>query len=204
MLDPVSAAGGALAALGTLSKPANTLIEKVSDAVGGIAKPWQIERVAKAEAKADLIKAQSRIEISDLERRALERMVHEEGKKQENIESITERAIPLLSPEAKPENVDADWIVHLFEKGRLVSDKEMQSLWARILAGEANNPGSYSKRTVELVSTMDKSDTQLFTNFCKFVWMFRSPTPLVYAHTDENIYNAEGINFSTLMHLVDI
>lgn len=42
---------------GQLSKPADTLIKKVSAAVGGIFAPWQIRRVAKAEAEASLIKA---------------------------------------------------------------------------------------------------------------------------------------------------
>lgn len=37
---------------GDLGKPANTFIEKVSDAVVGIAKPYQIIRVAKAEVEA--------------------------------------------------------------------------------------------------------------------------------------------------------
>ena len=46
--------GGGLINLGDLSKPATVLIERVSDAVGGIAKPWQIKRIAKAETKADL------------------------------------------------------------------------------------------------------------------------------------------------------
>jgi len=68
-----------LISLGDLSKPATILIEKISDAVGGIAKPWQTVRVAKAEAKADLIRAESRIEISEIERRALARIVREEG-----------------------------------------------------------------------------------------------------------------------------
>ena len=38
---------------GDLSKPANTLIEKIADAVGGYFKPFQIKRVAKAEAEAE-------------------------------------------------------------------------------------------------------------------------------------------------------
>ncbi len=46
--------GGGLINLGDLSKPVTVLIERVSDAVGGIAKPWQIKRIAKAETKADL------------------------------------------------------------------------------------------------------------------------------------------------------
>jgi carbamoylphosphate synthase small subunit len=88
---------GPLVNIGDLSKPATVFIEKISDAVGGVAKPWQLTRVAKAEAKADIIRSQAKIEISELERRALERMVREEGKKQENIESIAEKTIPLLS-----------------------------------------------------------------------------------------------------------
>jgi hypothetical protein len=32
--------------LGELSKPADTLIKKVSSAVGGVFEPWQIKRVA--------------------------------------------------------------------------------------------------------------------------------------------------------------
>ena len=52
--------------LGDISRPATTLIEKVSDAIGGYCKPYPIKRVAKAEAEADLIKAEGQIEIDDL------------------------------------------------------------------------------------------------------------------------------------------
>ena len=39
---------------GKLSKPADTLIKKVSGAIGGVFEPWQIKRIAKAEAEANL------------------------------------------------------------------------------------------------------------------------------------------------------
>ena len=58
--------------LGNLSKPADTLIKKVSDAVGGLFAPYQVKRMAKAEAEAAMIKAQSKTEITDLHRRAVE------------------------------------------------------------------------------------------------------------------------------------
>jgi hypothetical protein len=44
-----------LAKLGDLTKPATVLIEKISDAVGGIFKPYQVVRLAKAEAEANRI-----------------------------------------------------------------------------------------------------------------------------------------------------
>jgi hypothetical protein len=98
--------GKGLINLGDLSKPATVLIEKISDAVGGIAKPWQIKRVAHAEADALVIHANARVQVSEIEQRALGRMVREEGKKQENIENITAKAIPLLSKDSQPSNIE--------------------------------------------------------------------------------------------------
>lgn len=189
--------------LGNFSKPADTLIKKISDAIGGIARPRQIRRVAQAEADAEIIKAEARISISEMERRALARMVHEEGKKQENIESITEKAIPHLSEEAKPENIEDDWISNFFDRCRLTSDKEMQELWAKILSGEANAPGTYSKRTIDIVSTLGKKDAMLFTNLATFCWTMGDIAPVIL-DIDQGIYNAAGINFNSLGHLEDI
>ena len=87
-----------LANLGELTKPATILIEKISDAVGGCFKPWQIKRVAQAEAAAEKTRAAARIEITELERRAMQRLFFEEAKKQDNIESITAKALRNITP----------------------------------------------------------------------------------------------------------
>jgi len=187
---------------GELSKPATILIEKVSYAIGGIFKPIQIERIAKAEAKAQLIEANTKIEISELEQRALLRMVREEGKKQENIENITAKALPYLTEDAKPENIEDDWLANFFDKSRLTSDEQMQEIWAKILAGEAKKSSTFSKRTIELVSTLDKSDAELFTNLCSFIWPLANQ-PLIY-DVEADIYNRLNINFQTITHLHDI
>jgi hypothetical protein len=186
--------------LGDLSKPANTLIEKVSSAIGGIFEPWQIKRVAKAEAEAGLIKARSEIEITDLHRRAMHRFVEEEANRQENMEEITRKSLPHLSEESNPENMEDDWVTNFFDKSRIVSDEEMQSIWAQVLAGEANAPGSFSKRTVNLLGDLDKRDAELFQTLCRFGWIFGNFTPLVF-DTQDKIYNDLGINFGSLSHL---
>ena len=80
--------------LGDLTKPATVLIEKISDAVGGVFKPFQIVRVAKAEAEAEVIHAEAQIRVSDIQRRAMHRFLVEEAKRQSNIESITQKALP--------------------------------------------------------------------------------------------------------------
>lgn len=192
--------GFTLVNLGDISKPANTLIEKVSEGFGGIFKPWQIRRVASAEADADKIKAVSKIETTELEQRAMQRFVYEEAKKQNNIESITIQSLPQIDEGAKPEEIEEDWITHFFNKCRLVSDEEMQSIWARILAGEANEPGKFSKRTVNFMESLDKQDAQFFTKLCAFNWIFDYNQPLIYDVRAE-IYTKNGINFGILNHL---
>ncbi len=186
--------------LGDLSKPANTLIEKVSSAIGGVFQPWQIKRVAKAEAEASLIKAKADIEITDLHRRALNRFVEEEANRQENMEEITKRSIPLLTENSTPENIEDDWVTNFFDKSRIVSNEEMQTIWASVLAGEANKPGSFSKRTVNLLGDLDKRDAELFQTLCRLGWIFGGFTPLIF-DSQAPIYNDLGINFSSLSHL---
>ena len=47
---------------GGLSKPATLLIQKISDAIGGFAPPWQRRRLAHAEADAKIIETTAQIE----------------------------------------------------------------------------------------------------------------------------------------------
>jgi hypothetical protein len=195
--------GGSLIDIGELSKPATVLIEKISLAVGGIFRPHQIKRIAKAEAEAAIIHAEAEIAITDLHRRAVHRFIHEEAKKQENIESITSKALPQLEDQSQPQAIDDDWITNFFDKCRLVSDSDMQQLWAKVLAGEANVPGSYSKRTVAFLGSLDKRDALLFQRLCGFGWFVGDIVPLVY-NLDDSVYNDREINFGTLTHLDDI
>ena len=195
--------GGPLINLGDLAKPATVLIEKISEAIGGVARPYQIRRVAKAEAEAEKIHALAQIEITELQRRALVRFVAEETKKQSNIEDITNNAIKELSEDAQPDRVEDDWIANFFDKCKLISDKEMQILWGKVLAGEANNPGKYSKRTVDFLSSIDKQDAFLFEKLCRFGWVIGNIVPLIF-ETNDDIYNTNDITFNALRHLEDI
>lgn len=185
---------------GDLSKPADTLIKKVSSAVGGIFEPWQIKRLAKAEAEASLITAQSEIQITELHRRAMHRFVEEEANRQENMEEITKKSIPHLGEESNPDKMEDDWVTNFFEKSRIVSDEEMQNIWAQVLATEANTPGSYSKRTVNLLGDLDKRDAELFQTLIRFGWVVGGFSVLIF-DSQEKIYNDYGINFSSLSHL---
>ena len=189
--------------LGSLSKPADTLIKKVSKAVGGFFEPYQIKRRAKAKAEAAIIMAQSEIQITDLHQRAAHRLLEEEAQHQKNMEDITAKAVPHLNEGANPDLMEDDWIANFFDKSRIVSDGEMQDLWARVLAGEANASGTFSKRTVNFLSDLDKVDAELFTKLCGFGWWIGEVMPLV-VDVEDRIYTKHGINFASLSHLDSI
>ena len=193
---------------GNLSKPADTLVKKVSKGVGGIFAPFQIKRVAKAEAEAAIIKAQAKIEITDLHRRAGCRFIEEEARHQKNMEDITAKALPHLKQDANPEDMEDDWIANFFDKCRIVSDDDMQKLWSRVLAGEANVAGTYSKRTVNILSDLDKTDANSFSKLCGFAWIIGDIMPLVFNDLGfdkmPEIYTRHGINYTSLSHLESI
>lgn len=185
---------------GDLSKPATVLIEKVCGAVGVLYEPTRTRRQARAEVDAEKIRALARIELSEIEERAIERFVHQEARKQRNIEDITGQASALLGADPKPERLDDDWLSHFFQQCESVSDKEMQALWAKLLAGEATMPESFSKRTVDFVASIDKKDAALFTALGQFVWTLDEPTPIVLDMHAE-LRKSCGLGFSALKHL---
>ncbi len=185
---------------GELTKPATLLVEKVAGALGIVYEPTKIKRKAKAEAEAEKIKAIAKLEISDLEHRALSRLVKQEARKQKNIEDITAAAIESLPDDAKVADLEEDWVAYFFKQCEHISDKEMQTVWAKLLSGEATRPGTYSKRTVDLISSIDKKDADLFTRLCTFVWWFGEGNPIIFDIENE-IYKKAQIDFSALTHL---
>ena len=199
MADPVSAS------LAALTQPATLLIEKVSNAIGRHFDPTQAIRMAEAEATANRIRVvaqvEADIEIAELRQRAAERFIAEEMKSQSNMESIAAKAIPHLADDAEPEKIDDDWVTNFFDKSRIVSDDQKQELWAKVLAGEGSEAGSFSRKSVNLLADLDKRGADLFTSLCRFIWIIRlTPEPLVFDE-QSSIYNSLGIDYNSLGQL---
>ena len=172
--------------IGDLAEPAKALIEKIADATGTLYEPKHIVEVAKAQAEAEkiqaeaeieiakakaevaIIQAESEIEITDVHRRAAQRWLAEQGQQQESRENTIIKAIPQLNEDADPYAIEDDWIIKFFDKNRLVTDDEVQNLWANILAGEANRAGSYSPKALTTLADMNEKGLILFNAFCSF------------------------------------
>ena len=183
-----------------LTKPATRLVEKISDAVGILYEPTHLRRIGKAKADVALLEAATSVEVSDLERRVIARWRHEEAMNQKNIEGILKKTLLQVSDDANPDEVDDDWISNLFSKCRMVSDEEMQFLWSKVLAGEVNVPGSFSKRTVNALSNLDKREAELFTCLCGFVCNIGGSIPVVLDPVDQ-IYTTSGISYGAVRYL---
>ena len=196
--------GFSLLNAGELTKPATVLIEKISNAVGTLWEPRQMRRVAQAKADAAMILAKNEIDIDEVKFRAASRFVEEETKRQLNMESVLAKALPEVDSNARTEDVEDDWITNFFEKCRSVSDNQMQLLWSRILSGESNAPGSFSRKTVNLMGDMDKASAELFRTLCSFGWTIESTfAPLIYDFRDK-IYTNQGLTLFLLGQLDSI
>ena len=128
-----------------------------------------------------------------------------------NIDAITREAVSDMSSDNLQENTEKlrnlhpDWAVHVREAAEKTSEPYMRSLWAKILAGEAEHPGSFSKNTVDVVSKLSQKDAQMFTDFCQFVWTNNEgrATPLVY-DWHHPIYQSPDHFFDTVKQLTHL
>jgi Protein of unknown function (DUF2806) len=192
-----------------LGPAAQALVEKIAAGIGRLYEPLGAIIQAHADVHIAKTKVKGEVEVEGVRRRAFERLAAEETKKQQNLEAIYGKTFQLLEPGLNPatiERMDDDWIVFHSEKARLVSDDEMQTLWARVMAGEAEDPGSFSKRTLEILSTLEKEEAHLFTSVCRFLVRDDSEArpAILYVEGVPTVYSAEGINFDTFKHLTTV
>ncbi|MES2706112.1 MAG: DUF2806 domain-containing protein [Verrucomicrobiota bacterium] len=201
--------------LGDVSKSLEIVTENFCKAIGSCCKPKYTVQMAKAIGEARIIIEQAAATASairvhtdvyeeDVRRRAKHRREEEDIQRQLNMESIAGTAILHLNADAKPEAVNSDWITNFFDKCRIVSDSEMQDLWARVLAGEANSPGSFSKRTINFISELEKSDAELISKIFGFCLTVGEEVTLAIFNWQDPIYTNNKVAFGSLIYLESI
>jgi Protein of unknown function (DUF2806) len=186
--------------LAGLSKPLCKLIDAVRDGIGTLYEPRGIRQKAKADAEAAVFLAEGRGKAMDLEARTRERILAREAKRQKNIEAILEKTEKELPETASEEPVAEDWTARFFDECKDVGNEELQRLWAKLLAGEIERPGSFSLRTLALVKVLRKEDADLFTRFCSCCWMIGgSMSSLVFEN--DGAFDPSDLSFEQLTHL---
>ncbi len=102
---------------------------------------------------------------------AFSRSFDDQIDRQENLNEILRLAgsqvgDDVTADETPPdEEISDDWRRKFTGFAEDVSDEQMQSVWARILAGEFREPGTFSYRTLRLVSELSPEIASVFEEF---------------------------------------
>lgn len=129
--------------------------------------PTQIRRKAKAEADALVIMETARFSQTEIALRAEERRLNVQERRQKNVEAITAEAARLLPPVVSEAPVEPDWAARFFAECEDIGNAQMQSVWAKLLAGEVARPNSFSVRTLGIVKNLTTRDAETFNLLCK-------------------------------------
>lgn len=134
--------------------------------------PWHIQRISEAKNQRDIDAAETKLTVAGIAQRAGDRLASQEIRKQLNIETVVALAARELDKSHKPGSPDKlgdDFLHNFFDKMQSVSSDDMQSIWAKILAGEASRPGSFSRFTINTMASVDERAANAFVAICKYV-----------------------------------
>ena len=101
-----------------------------------------------------------------LEDRSYRRKKLNELRQQQNMEAIMLRAAQYCSDGTITDRADQDWFSHFVTLAEGISNKIMQDLWAKILAGEISQPGSFSLKTLQTFRSMSITEAKLLAKAC--------------------------------------
>ena len=96
-----------------------------------------------------------------------QRIQFQEEKRQGNIGAVVRQAAAELGGRDVPDRgPDHDWTARFFHEIQDVSSGEMQTLWAKVLAGQVERPGSTSIKTLSILKNLDRVTAALFRTLC--------------------------------------
>jgi Protein of unknown function (DUF2806) len=117
--------------------------------------------------------------------------------------AIAEAALELQNetnfPDERPKE---DWVARYVESASQVTDQSMEELWGRILGGEIKKPGSFSLRSLNVVSNLSEFEAKLFESHAKLAVPFKW---LAFIPMVENspFLRSRGVNPDTFRMLSD-
>ena len=202
-----------------LVSPAEKLIEAVSGAIGKVYEPKHIRNMADAKAYelqviSDTVRNNSDVPIvygstgvsidtrdfEQIAKRASVRLTHQEITKQQNIEAVVDNAYEELenveNVSSKP--VKPDWMFRFFNSVENISDKDMQTIWGHILAGEIKQPDTYSFRTLEKLKNMTQKEAKDFQMVSSLALQTGGRKFIL---GEDSILNKHGVYFSHILEL---
>jgi hypothetical protein len=101
-------------------------------------------------------------------------------KEQQNLDQIVGNAAKEIkcvvnteSDNKEADDISEDWLNEFENLARLKSSDEMRLAFGKILSGEIIKPGSFSIKTIKLISQLDNEAAELFQLFCSLAVSMR-------------------------------
>lgn len=136
-----------------------------------------------------------------------QRLHFQEEKRQRNISAIvSQAAAELTADEVEDHETNHDWTARFFNDAQDVSSEEMQVLWAKVLAGEVERPGSTSLRTLGVLKDLDRDAAVVFGKLCSAAVSIRpdgkafldARVPSLGGDPSGNVLRPYGLGFGEL------
>ena len=134
----------------------------------GQAHAMQIIASAQADVRDILVSPDAIVQGQlDIGAAVTQRIQFQEEKRQSNIMAVVQKAaLEIGEKEVQDHEVDHDWTARFFNDVQDVSSEEMQRLWAKILAGEVERPGSTSLKAMDILKGLDRGTATIFRTLC--------------------------------------
>lgn len=109
---------------------------------------------------------------------------------------FAEEELELNHQEGSDSPIDDDWFTRWRDSAEKINSEQLQRLWAKALAGEIANPGSYSLRTLDFIKNISKNEA---TNISKL-----APYVINGLLCQVPCIEQSGIDFSFLLEMEDL
>jgi len=110
-----------------------------------------------------LLSPEKQMPIEDRARKR-ERLLH--LRKQQNLEMIIQKTIGYCSDSEITDRADQDWFNSYLALAEDIGNRTMQDLWAKILAGEISQPGTFSLKALKVFRSLNINEAKLLAKAC--------------------------------------
>lgn len=184
-----------------LSSVANNLIDKISSAINWVASHDTPEKIA----INTFIEDMKNSDYDPVTKAAFISNAKKIIKEYTNQMDIVKVATQFVNENATPDKMDDDWIAQFMDKAKLISNKDLQFIWGKILADECNHQGSIPKTLLHILTQMDSKDAKVFSTIRSISVYVEDDgiqyTPMILRRSMADYYEKMGITYDALVNL---
>lgn len=122
------------------------------------------------------------------------------------IETATKSAKYIDPKKPNKIEMDNDFFWNTVEHAKTISNDEMQELIAKIIAGEYNQPGTYSMSTLHTLKMLGKEELNVFEKICSLIIGLDDIPQTIFQTIEQqaSFMIESGIDFGTLQMLQNL